>query len=253
MANFKNCLANDGKTVPLQRTLITKLDEIQAMINHRFTDAEIQTKLERSGAIKKRMAPVERLAILDRRRAAVKREDEAAIAKADADLAALDGPKLKYGTFLVDPRTQNSAPAEPSQQDRLAELNRINRRKNTQEVRRAQLMEQKAARLARQAVERGEGVQDPFARVKTHAKTHHDVNQTLAPHRAKQLAGSRDASRSASPAVGTPKLDPKKGTIKIPSPHLNATTTIGGFPVLTSRNLDDEFLGSLEMGIDVEI
>ena len=229
--------------------LVGKLDEIQAMINHPFTEAELQTKLERSGALKKRFAQVERSGILSRRRAAVQREDEAAIAKADGELAALDGPKLRYGTFLVDPRVKDEGPREPNQQERLAELNRINRKKNTEEVRRAQLEERKQARLAREAVQRGEGTVDHFARVKTLAKTHYDVNQTLAPHRAREAA----ASRSVSPRVATPKLEAKKVVSHVSSPLVQPTKSNGPLGMLESRNLDDDFLGSLEMGIDVEI
>lgn len=252
VANYKNALANDGKAAPTKYLLETKLNEFQALIHHTFTDEELQRKLRRSGVLQKRMAPLERIAIMNRRRAAEERGDEAGVAQADAELSTLSGPKLRYGTSLVNPAIKVDGPVVPTQQERLAELNRLNRKKNTEEVRRAQHAEQKAARLARQAVERGEAVQDPFARVKTHAKTHHDVNETLAPHRASQHAGSHDTSRSATPGANTPRLGPKKDVGMVPSPD-RKPTTVHGLPVLSSRNMDDEVLGSLDMGIDVEI
>ena len=233
--------------------LLSKLEQIQRLINHSFTDEELQVKLQRSGVLQKRTAPLERLAIANRRRVAEEKGDEAAIAKADTELAALQGPKLKYGTFLIDPRAQATTSTELTQQERLAELNRQNRKKNSEDVRRAQQAEQKAARLARQAVERGEAVQDPFARVKTHAKIHHDINETLAPHRAKQRDVSRNTSRSATPGGGTPRLEPKKSPALLPTPDRKPALTSKGLPVLSSRNMDDEVLGSLDMGIDVEI
>ena len=237
----------------MQPFLHSKLDQIQALINHTFTDEELQIKLQRSGALQHRTIPLERMAISNRRRAAEERGDEAAVAKADAELAALSGPKLRYGTYLIDPRANAPAPSEPTQQERLAALNRQNRKKNSEDVRKAQQAEQKAARLARQAVERGEAVQDPFARVKTHAKTHHDVHETLAPHRVKQRSTSPGASRSATPGGNTPRLGPKKEPAMVPSPDRKPAPTANGLPILSSRNLDDEVLGTLDMGIDVEI
>lgn len=243
-------MANEGKTLPTRPFLSAKTDEIHALIGHRFTDEELQLKLQRSGAIQNRFAPLERIGIANRRRAAEERGDEATIAKCDAEQVELDGPKLKYGTSLVIPKAQNAAPAEPSQQDRLAELNRSNRKKNSEDVRKAQLAEKRAARLARQAVERGEAVQDPFARVKTLSKTHYDVYETLTPHRARQQANSRDMSRAGTPGgASTPKPEPTA----IPSPERKPLLTASGLPILSSRNMDDEIIGAIDMGIDIEI
>ena len=216
------------------------------MIHHQFTDEELQRKLERSGVLQSRTASLEKVAIANRRRAAEERGDEAAVAKCDAELAELLGPRLKYGTSLAEPKV-TAAPSQPTQQERLAELNRQNRKKNTEDIRKAQLAEKRAARLARQAVERGEAVQDPFARVKTTAKTHYDVNDT----KIKLNPASRDISRSGTPGgLGTPKLEAKKLT-RSPEPKPLAKTS--GLPVLGSRNMDDEILGGLDMGIDIEI
>ena len=190
---------------------------------------------------------------MNRRRAAEDRGDEAAIAKCDAELTALLGPKLKYGTSLEDPKPiVSAAPAQLTQQERLAELNRINRKKNTEDVRKAQLAEKKAARLARDAILRGEAVEDPFARVKTKAQTFHDVNEKLAPHRLREQNLSRNTSRSATPSgLATPKLEPKKIT-PTGSPQIKQMTR-NGLPILSSRNMDDEIIGALDLGIDIEI
>lgn len=245
-------MANAGKALPLHSVLDAKVDEIKALINHRWTDEEISRRVKRSGAMQSRIAPLDRIAINNRRRAAEERGDETAIAQCDNELAELNGPKLKYGTTLEEPKAHVSGPVEKTQQEKLAELNRANRRKNAEDVRKAQLAEKKAARLAREAVNRGEAVQDPFARVKTLSKTHYDVNETLAPHRAKQQANSRGNSRSGTP-VGllTPKMEAKEKPV--PSPERKPALTASGLPVLSSRNMDDEIIGSMDMGIDIEI
>lgn len=237
--------------VPTLPFVDAKVHDINALTNHTFTDEELQLKLQRSGALQSRTAPLDRIAIANRRRAAEECGDEAAIAKLDAELAVLNGPKLRYGTFLVNPKAQSAARAEPTQQERLAELNRINRKKNSEDVRKAQLAEKKAARLAREAVQRGEAVQDPFARVKTSAKTHHDVSKnSLAPPKPHVNAGSREGSRSVTPgASNTPKLEP----VAIPTHERKQLLTASGMPILSSRNMDDEIIASLDLGIDIEI
>ena len=224
--------------------------DIDAVVNHRFTDAELQEKLKRSGVLNQRTVRFERIAINNRRRFAEERGDEAAIAKCDAELAVLNGPKLRYGTFLVDPKAQAPAPpAEQTQQDRLAELNARNRKQNREDVRKAQLAERKAERLSRGAVWRGEALQNPFARVKTYAKTHHDSNETLAPHRARQQMNSREPSRSVTPGVLTPK--PEEAKSHLPSPAQKYMAS--GMPILGNRNMDDEVIASMDLGIDIEI
>ncbi|KAL2048840.1 hypothetical protein ABVK25_010898 [Lepraria finkii] len=251
VANYKNKMTDEGKPLPTKPFLELKLRDVDTVVNHSFTDAELQEKLRRSGALAQRAAPIERISINNRRRIAEDRGDEAAIAKCDAELAALNGPKLRYGTFLVDPKVQGPAiPAEKSQQDRLAELNARNRKQNKEDVRKAQLAERKAERLSREAVQRGEAVQNPFARVKTYAKTHHDVNEKgLTPNRAGQQVTSRDISRSGTPATTTPI--PEETKPHFPSPPQKFTAS--GMPILSNRNMDDEIIAAMDLGIDIEI
>ena len=252
VANQKAAITNAGKAVPTQAALVSRCNEINAFINRSWTDAELQEKLKRTGVLANRMEPLDRIAIANRRRAAADRGDEMGVAKADAELMALAGPKLHYGTFLVDPRAPPPAVVGLSEQERLAELNKINRKKNTEDVRKAQMAEKRAARLEREAVARGEAVQNPFARVKVLSKTHHDANETLAPHRARQQQlGSNQGSRQGTPS--TPLLGAKKDpVIRMPTPERKPVLQ-GGIPVLSSRNLDDEMLGAMDLGIDVEI
>ncbi|KAG8529450.1 uncharacterized protein KY384_006087 [Bacidia gigantensis] len=248
VANHKNNLANEGKPIPSRPYLDHKIDDINSLIHHQFTDDELQHKLERSGVLSSKAASFEKVAILNRRRAAEEHADEAAVAKCDAELTELTGPRLRYGTSLDNPKPVVAAPALPSQQDLMAELNRQNRKKNAEDIRKAQLAEKRAARLAREAVARGEAVEDPFARVKTTARTHYDVNETLAPHRVKEV----NRSRSGTPAgLLTPKIEARKVTR---SPEVKPQSVVRkGLPVLGSRNMDDEIIGALDMGIDIEI
>lgn len=186
---------------------------------------------------------VDRMAILTRRRTAEELGNEQAVAECDGELATLNGPKLKYGTSLSrDDHASSVAAVEMSQQQRLAELNRQNRKKNAEDVRKAQLAEKKAARLAREAAQRGDAVhEDPMARVKTMSKTRYDVNQSLATHRVKE-AGS--ISQPTTPVLNathkSPQIVPK-------------SAKSNGLPVLGSRRLEEDVIGAMDLGIDIEI
>ena len=242
-------------TLPTKPFLITKIHHINALINRSFTDAEIQEKLRRAGILQTKYASLERPSILSRRAAAEARGDEAAIAALDAELAILDGPKLAFGTSLQKPAPKFTSTG-PNQQERLAILNRANRKANTHDVRKAQQAERKAEALARKAIERGEAVQNPFARVKTRAKTHYDVNNSLAPPKPSHAIDDlfEDKSKNNSRA-GTPSSVRSSTPMPTGNPHvrISPTTFKNGLPCIGTRNMDDEIIGSMDLGIDIEI
>lgn len=254
-------MAGEDMKLPTKSYLISKINDINVLLNHRFTDEEIQEKLRRSGVLQNRFASLERAAIASRRKLAVERGDEAAIAKLDAELAALDGPKLAFGTSLRKAAPKNSSPAEPSQQERLAALNRANRKANTQDVRRAQQAERKAEALARKAVERGEAVQNPFARVKTRAKVHHDIHKdALAPPSSSRglddlfEGNSREISRSGTPlSIGDTKSPKPSDTPKRGGTPLHSGEKISGLPRIGKRNMDDDVIAAMDFGIEIDI
>ncbi|KAL8946309.1 MAG: hypothetical protein Q9222_007275 [Ikaeria aurantiellina] len=256
--DYKNKMLSDDLPLPTKPALISKIEDINELINHQFTNEEIQQKLERSGVLQQRFATIERATIIDRRRKAEARGDEAAVAKCNESLAELDGPKLAFGTSLyhTPAKATNSG---PSQQERLAELNRANRKANTEEVRKAQRAEKRAEALARRAVERGEAVANPFARVKTRPRTNYDAGgEHLAPPKAggKQFDdlfedASKNNSRTGTPArAGTPL---QNGTGKKSSTPQPPPEKVNGLPKVGKRNMDDDVIGAMDLGIEIDI
>ncbi|KAL8645063.1 MAG: hypothetical protein Q9210_006919 [Variospora velana] len=255
-SDYKKTMAEVDLTLPTKPFLISKIDDINGLINHHFTSEEIQQKLERSGVLQQRFANLERTTLLDRRRKAEARGDEATVAKCTEALAELDGPKLAFGTSLYKepPKTANTG---PTQQERLAELNRANRKANTEEVRRAQRAEKRAQAMAQRAVERGEAVADPFARVKTRPRTTYDANdQHLAPPKPTNKAvddlfegGSKDTSRAGSRA-SSPMQNGAGKKINVPQ---QPQEKVNGLPKVGRRNMDDEVIGAMDLGIDIDI
>ena len=181
--------------LPTKKFLASKCQDINNLINHQFTEAELQEKLRRSGVLQNKSNALERAALYNRRKDAESIGDNEAVAAIDAKLAVLEGPKLAFSTSLLKP----ALPVGPkTQQQRLAEINAANRRLNTINVRKAQLAERRAKIAHREAMARGEAEPDPFARVKTYAKTHHDVNAT-ARKTSNSPNSSRDVSRAQTP------------------------------------------------------
>ena len=279
---YKKTMVVENLSMPTKPFLISKVNDINTLINHRFTEEEIQQKLNRSGALKTKFASLERTTLLSRRKEAEAHSDEKTIAKLDADLAALEGPKLAFGTSLTKSPAKPSSSStttttSSSQQERLAALNRANRKANAEEIRKAQHAEKKAEAIARKAIERGEAVANPFARVKTRAKVHYDVNGdgTLAPpplhatHALDDLfdGNSRDASRAGTPlsmgGAGSKTGTPKRGGTPLVVVRGSGEEKKGGvgmglglgrgMGMGRGRNMDDDVLAALDMGIDIEI
>ena len=267
-------MAAESLPLPTRSFLLAKLGDINALLNRSWTEEDIQQKLNRSGVLQTRFAAFERNLILRHRKEAEDRQDEAAVAKCDAELAALDGPKLAFGTSL-HPSSRNAPVATgPTEQERLAILNRNNRKKNQHDVREAQHAERRAEALNKAAIERGEAVANPFARVKTRAKTHYDVRTTLAPRPNLQgldelfEGGNSDRSRAGTPLNPSGTNTP----LKVPTPKRTGTPTTGlsrsgtplltkrdsgekkrGLPTIRKRNMDDDLIAAMDLGIEIDI
>ena len=249
-------METDGIPLPTKPDLISKNADINNLLNHTWTEAEINEKLKKQGVLQSRFSHIEREDIARRRKIAVERGDESAIAKLDAELAALDGPKLAFGTKLH--KVVPEAPQrEMSQQERLAELNRINRKKNIEEVRAAQRAERKAQLAALKAVERGEAAPDHFARVQTRAKTHYDVHKdalaSLKPPNALDdlFDGGSNTSRAGTPLSNGANTPKRAVTPKPPGP--TTPRKVGGLPTIGTRNMDDDIIGAMDLGIEIDI
>lgn len=156
------------------------------------------------------------------------------------ELEALDGPKLAYSTSMQPSPKKPTGSSGLSQQERLAVLNRQNRRKNAEEVRQAQINERRAVKMTEAAIARGEDVaEDTSRRLKTRAKFKHDVADT----------GVK--SGTSTPASGTPKLNAKKPST--PLPYMPKLPTGNGIPTLRRPLMDDDIIGAIDLGIDMEL
>ncbi|RFU30951.1 hypothetical protein B7463_g5387, partial [Scytalidium lignicola] len=247
-ARYKQTCLVEGVPLPTKPRLSTKIAEINALVNRSWTEAELQEKLTKSGALINKYIPIERNRLNNLIKEAKARGDEEKIKQLQEELEALDGPKLAYSTSMQGAK-KNSVAGVLTQQERLAELNRQHRRENAEKVRQAQIAERRAAKLAEAAAARGESVaEDHSRRVKTRAKFKHDVSESFS---AKKTDSERSGTNT--PAAGTPNLGAKK--IGTPLPHIAKLQAKDekGLPTIRRPLMDDDIIGAIDLGIDIEL
>ncbi|EXJ84885.1 hypothetical protein A1O3_05560 [Capronia epimyces CBS 606.96] len=239
---YRTVLANEDIKLPTRRFINSKLDGINRLLAHRFTEAEISEKIKvQNDLIEKVTRAQEKEDLKEKINQALSDGNDDLANELENQLANIVPMKLAYGTSLS---RANSSYVNPDQ-ERLAELNRRNQRLNAENVRKAQLAEMRARK----------------------SKKH------LAPGVDELFEGGSDISRTGTPAngAGTPKVaasisragtpnatNLSNGAAKNSTPLLNATVLKPaekkrGLPVIRKAPLDDEILANMDLGIDIDI
>jgi RNA polymerase-associated protein RTF1 len=263
-------------TVPNRQTLTDKISDINGLVKRSWTDQEIREKLDRQNTLKLKFGGFERERLNKELRRARDNGDVDKMTQLQDGLDKLETPRLAFKTSLTPTKKRDdsnpSGSGEPAltQQDRLALVNAENRRRNQEEVRKAQLKERARARDLEARIERGEAVEeDTSRRLKTRAKFVHDVNELREPRKVRTTTpnGTTVNSGTSTPATtgaGTPRLGALNTTSSLGSgapllPHLaklqqaRSAERKAGIPVIHKPLTDDDFIGALDLDIDVEI
>ncbi|KAG6316120.1 hypothetical protein E4U22_007297 [Claviceps purpurea] len=239
---------NENVKIPTKAFLMEKINDINNLINHTWTNEEIKARLARRNALKRRFDPAERERIGKLLDEAVARGDETKAQELQEELEKLGTQRLAFRTTL-GPSKELASSRGTTEQDRLAERNRENRRMNAELVRKAQLKEKAKSREIEMALKRGEAVaDDPSRRLRTKAKFVHDVNDA-----AKRLAGN--GSEVSTPSNTTPKVSATKPEMQahLARLHEKNYTESNGVPTIHKPLMDDDVIGALDLDIDVEI
>ncbi|RYP67048.1 hypothetical protein DL771_007467 [Monosporascus sp. 5C6A] len=235
---YKAVLQDEGLIFPKKPALGAKIDDINALLNRSWTDAEVNEKIERERSLRQKYAPSERDRLQKSIEEARRHGDDARVAQLQDQLDTLETPRLAFKTSLTP--NKKSAPSTPSQQDRLAQINAENRRKNNEAVRKAQIQEKAKLRGAQTRLARGESVDDDSARL-SKAKSNGDLPSTPA-----------NGSGASTPANGTPKgaLLPHIAKLQIQN---QAGTDKKGLPQIHKPIVDDDVIAAMDLDIDVDI
>ncbi|KAJ9619927.1 RNA polymerase-associated protein rtf1 [Taxawa tesnikishii (nom. ined.)] len=226
---YKRAMAADNMRVPKRAYLHQKLDDIHKLIDSLKTEEDISTKIRNANAVQARAKAYERERIVKRRDAALTNNDDATVAKCDAELAVFDGKS----TARPPPKAANtSAKSARDQQERLAALNKANRKANSEEIRKAQIAEKRAQQKLRE---------EAIARAR---KAEEEAKAAKEKHLGVDLFGDAgsDISRTATPVNGTPK----RGS----TPANGVPKKLGTF---SRKKLDDDVIGAMDLGIDIDI
>lgn len=224
-----------------QSKLASKVADINRLINHVFTPEEMTRKLRRQGVLDEDTNIIRRADLEREIKLAKSTGDDEKAEKLQKELDDMLNPKLSWGTSLIKPQTGNEK--KLSEAERVHQINLRNQKLNYENVRRAQLEERKAARKSAAAVARGEAAPDPFMRVRTVAKTHHDVSEK-----------PKDALASEATPTDTLKEAPKASKPVQPVASSGATSKKpkNGF-MITYQKTDDEVIAAMDLDIDIEI
>ncbi|KAF3077439.1 hypothetical protein CFAM422_000506 [Trichoderma lentiforme] len=244
---YKVTCHNDGVTLPTKDFLVDKIDDINALINHKWTNEEIKARLAKRNELRKRFDPQERQRLANLAEEAAQRGDDQRAEELQEELEKLGRERLAFKTSL-GPSKNPEATKASSEQDRLAERNRENRRLNQEAVRKAQLKEKAKAREIEMALKRGEVISEDYSRrLRTKAKFVHDVNEKVGekPEAPKDGAGAAtNGTKGPSSSQMLPHL------AKLQEKHYSETK---GLPTIHKPIMDDDVIGALDLEIDVEI
>lgn len=238
---YRQTLVVEDSKMPTKSMLDDKVAAINRLLNHKFTPEELNEKLRKQGSLDRKSQTFKRLEnerLLNLAKAA---GDDAEVERLQTERAGFATPKLAFTNNNAKPQVK-----QQSEHERLLELNLRNQKLNYENVRRAQLEERKASRIAAAAVARGEATANPFLRVRTQARTHYDVSNGS--------PASGDASRDVTPATGSEAASKSNTPSKPATPSSSQKkSTSGGIAKIRHRNMDDENIAALDLDIDVEI
>lgn len=239
----------ENMEMPTKGYIKDRVAALNALINYQFSADELEKKLQKQGAMAHKDIMIKKATYENQLANAIAENDEEKIAEAERRLAELKAPKLAFGTKIV------KAAAADDKHARIAELNRRNQKLNAENVRKAQIEELRQERKTAALVARGEAKANPFARVKTIAKTHHDALDSMPS--SQDMVSDLFEDLSAPPSgVATPlgATSTSNVTIKKIEPKDPAKETFKiGSTKIVHKSLDDDLAAAIDFEIDIEM
>ncbi|KAL9085806.1 MAG: hypothetical protein Q9165_007438 [Trypethelium subeluteriae] len=232
LERYKIEMSNSNMKLPTKAALVACNHNIRALLNHRWTDQDIENKLKLSGIAQSKTAAFDRDRLTRERKGAVARDDEADIARIDTELAALEGPKLAFGTSFhghSGNSNSNASPAKPKEN----------------------------------GSDSGPAIASATARSGRFASSSTRVSATEAVRKA-QLAEKRAKEKAIAESARLRKLKEEEEARKKAEAASREATPAGErkerakerertLPTFKRKAMDDEIIGSMDLGIDIDI
>ncbi|KAK4643078.1 RNA polymerase-associated protein rtf1 [Podospora bellae-mahoneyi] len=223
---YKQVCLQAGISVPTKTQLVNKISDINGLVRHKWTEQEIAEKLKRQNSLMQKFSSTERDNLTRQLEAARARGDEDAVDSLQKKLEDLSTPKLAFRTSLTSADKKRPEGKGLTQQEKLALLNAENRRRNAEEVRKAQIKERSRTIIPKKNV--------------------------AAEDKTSQEGDSQKESGSNTPAANG---NSNGGLL----PHIaklqeqQRATAKNGLPLVHAPLMDDDIIGALDLGIDIEI
>lgn len=231
--------------LPRASTLDKKLEALRRLVAYELTNDEITAMVARKNFLRRKYDPETRERLQRSIEEAKAAKNYIFANQLQEELDALGKPSGLAFRTSITPQKQS---ADSDQQERLAQLNIENRRRNNEAVRKAQLQERQRAREVEKA--RGEAADDDSSQsLRTRGKSLHD-DVTLG------KAGSKPGSGVSTPAAnGTPKAGAQKGVLvpEVAKLREQKYAENSGIPTIRKPLMDDDIIASLDLDIDVDI
>lgn len=252
----KKFLRERGLQLPRVSSLDKKLEELRRLVAYELTNDEITAMVDRKNHLRRKYDPETRERLQKSIEEARASGNHIFANQLQGELDSLGKPSgLAFRTSLT-PQKQS---ADSMQQERLAQLNAENRRRNNEAVRRAQLAERQRAReaderqRARDAeakLARGEAANEEEAR-RLRAKAGSAAPGSETPAKSADGAGSGEGTPAA--ANGTPGAAQKGVLPEVAKLQEKKFAEARGVPTIRKPLMDDDIIASLDLDIDVEI
>jgi len=252
---YKTQLQQDAVRPPTLSFLAGKCNNIQDLLDRKWSDEDINARLKRINAVTSALGERDRLQ--KARKAAEAEFDESAIAKIDAQLTALES--------RLPAVNKPAAPRPLTQQEKLAARNLANRKANRDDIRKAQIADRRREQALAEAVARGEKSGNTHARHKTVVKVFHSrdeerekITEDSELDALFGASASADVSARASPATTTATAASSASTaattVKSSSTHLQPSVKAGlGIGGLKKRKQDEDLMAAMDLGIEIDI
>ncbi|KAK5942858.1 RNA polymerase-associated protein rtf1 [Knufia obscura] len=249
---YRTTMANEEGRMPTRGQISKKLEEINRLISHRFSDMEISQKLKQQNAIFDQVNRTsERKAIKEKIMDAEEQGDEDAIKELEHQLMNLVPLKLAMGTSLNAGTTAKAN----TEADRLAELNRHNQKQMTENYQKAAMLKRRQYKKAQAQAQGLSSASDKDKFAVPGASQTKSLDDDL-------FGSASDISRAGTPVngtsrAGTPlasKLGNGANISRSGTPlSMRAGGEKKGLPVIKKTKRDDEVLAGMDLGIDIDI
>ncbi|KAK4164487.1 putative RNA polymerase-associated protein RTF1 [Cladorrhinum sp. PSN259] len=218
---YKQVCLSEGLTIPTRDVMVDKITDINRLVRRQWTEQELSEKLKRQNSLMAKYSNTERDDLSRKLEAARAHGDDDVVAKLQEKLENLETPKLAFRTSLASAFKKNDASRGPTQQEKLALLNAENRKRNAEDVRKAQLRDRAKAMKIKPKAKDGEEGSSQNGTAEKDNKDAVAANGLL-PHIAKLQEQQRSLAKS-------------------------------GLPMIHKPLMDDDIIGALDLDIDVEI